>query len=506
MKKYLVIIVFISILLIFLSTQACGSTSNSIPTSRTDFSDFPVYDKAKTVKISIGDAERLVVDYFGYAFTLYQNTLDLRLSTDEYATIYPNLENKLIDKGWRDESAFGIEAWKNNTKVLFLDLKQLSSSDIDTFRRSYGVKDIEAGQILIITYVIDTDQLLPNPTETAEAEAHNRKQTEIAITNTNEAYQYLQQKTNEAYQYQQQKTSEAIEKAKQGTQTAINSTKTASTSTQEAYQYQQKKTSEAIEEGKQGTQTAINATKTASTSTQQAIAQVTQTALEQELQQQAIQATSMALKPILDQISTEFDESSGLPLGMRVEREDPTRWDLTSKPGWLHISARYTEFYDKNMIPKNVFVFPLIYTNISIITRVDGTMSRETQGVYFGLTPKSYETLGYTVEMGITLKGDKGRSVYAWACFEDSCWSRVDFSDQIRFSGPVYLRLDVAGLTYTFYYSENGVDWIYLGKSDGYAAGDRLFLNAGGGNSYYHDEEFDAYFDFLRFKPLISNQ
>ena len=205
-------------------------------------------------------------------------------------------------------------------------------------------------------------------------------------------------------------------------------------------------------------------------------------------------------------MGTQFEESAGLPLGMRVERADPTRWDLTSKPGWLHISGRYQDFDYENYTPKNIFIYPLTHTNISIITRVDGDMYRENQSVSMGLTPDSYETEGYTIELGITLEGDSGRSVYARACFDDSCsWSReIEFSDQIRFSGPVHLRLDMAGLKYTFYYSENGVDWIYLGKTEGYAAGDKLFLNAGGGDYWHPEDEFDAYYDFLRFEPLIT--
>lgn len=292
----------------------------------------------------------------------------------------------------------------------------------------------------------------------------------------------MQQKTQEAYESMQLKT-------------------------QQALQYMQQATSEALELQQQSTQMAESATQTAYTSTQQAITQATQTALEEQRQQEAIQATSMALRPILEQLGTQFEESAGLPMDMRVERADPTRWDLTDKPGWLHISGRYQDFDDENYIPKNIFIYPLTHTNISIITRVDGDMYRENQSVSMGLTPDSYETKGYTIELGITLEGDSGRSVYAWACFDDSCsWSGdFSFSDQIRFSGPVYLRLDMAGLKYTFHYSENGVDWIYLGKTEGYAAGDKLFLNAGGGDRWYHvEDEFDAYYDFLRFEPLIT--
>jgi hypothetical protein len=432
-------------------------------------SGFPVHKKATVIPISPSDVERLVVDNFGYEFTLYKNTLDLRMSDEEYAAIYSDLEEQLIDEGWRNESSVPVEIWGKDTQLYFLSIESLSSGKIDQYRRSYGIKELEPGQILILTYVLDSNEILPNPTETARAEEYNREGTEVAVSETNEAYQYMQQKTQEAYQYMQQATNEALELQQQSTQMAE------------------------------------SATQTAYTSTQQAITQATQTALEEQRQQEAIQATSMALRPILEELSTQFEESAGLPLNMRVERADPTRWDLTDKPGWLHISGRYQDFDYENYLPKNIFIYPLTHTNISIITRVDGDMYREDQSVNMGLTPDSYETNGYTIMLGITLESNSGRSVYAWACFRDRCWSGdFYFSDQVRFSGPVYLRLDMAGLKYTFYYSENGVDWIYLGKTEGYAAGDKLFLNAGGGSYSHRDDEFDAYYDFIRFEPLIT--
>ncbi len=470
MNKKSVFIALSCILIILLTTQACATTANPVMQVEPKLSTFPVYKKATVISISPTDAESLVADNFGYEFTLYKNTLDLRMSDEEYATIYSDLEEQLINGGWRNESSTPAEVWKKDAQLLLLSIESLSTSKIDQYRRSYGIKDLEPGRILIITYVIDTSEILPNPTETARAEEYNRERTEVAVSETNEAYQYMQQKTQEAYQTLQQATNQALERQQESTQMA-------ESATQAAY-----------------------------TSTQQAITQATQTALEEQKQQEALQATSMALRPILEQMGTQFEESAGLPLGMRVERADPTRWDLTSKPGWLHISGRYQDFDYENYTPKNIFIYPLTHTNISIITRVDGDMYRENQSVSMGLTPDSYETEGYTIELGITLEGDSGRSVYARACFDDSCsWSReIEFSDQIRFSGPVHLRLDMAGLKYTFYYSENGVDWIYLGKTEGYAAGDKLFLNAGGGDYWHPEDEFDAYYDFLRFEPLIT--
>lgn len=472
MNKKSVFIALSCILIIILTTQACTTTTNPVTQVEPKLSNFPVHKKATDIPISPADAESLVTDYFGYESTLYKNTLDLRMSDEEYVSIYSDLEDQLINGGWRNQSSMPAEVWKKDSQLLFLSIESLSIGKIDQYLRSYGIKDLEPGQILILTYVIDTSEILPNPTETARAEEYNRERTEVAISETNDAYEYMQQRTQEAYLYMQQATTEALERQQQTTQMAE------------------------------------SATQTAYTSTQQGITQATQTALEEQRQQEAIQATSMALRPILEQLGTQFEESAGLPMNMRVERADPTRWDLTDKPGWLHISGRYQSFDYENYIPKNIFIYPLTHTNISIITRVDGDMYREGQSVSMGLTPNSHETTGYTIKLGITLERNSGRSVYAWACFKDSCsyLSSYEgiFSDQIRFSGPVYLRLDMAGLKYTFYYSENGVDWIYLGKTEGYAAGDKLFLNAGGGSYSYRDDEFDAYYDFLRFEPLIT--
>lgn len=455
--------IFSTLLCIFIiafTAPACASIANPVTQVEPKLSNFPVYKKSTIIPISPADAEMLVVDNFGYEFTLYNNTLDLRMSDEEYEAIYSDLEEQLIDEGWRNESSMPNEVWKRDTQLLFISIERLSTNKIDDFRRSYGIKELEEGQIFILTYVIDTNEVRANPTETARAEEHNREGTEVAVSKTNEAYQYMQEATNQA-----------------------------------------------LERNIESTQAAESTARAAIDSTQQAITQATQTALEEQRQQEAIQATSMALKPILDQMGTQFEESAGLPLDMRVERADSTRWDLDSKLGWLHISGRYQSFYDENYTPKNIFIYPLSYTNISIITLVDGDMYREDQSISIGLTPNTYETNGYTIELGITLESNSGRSVYALACFLDRCGPynyKSEFSDQIRFSGPVYLRLDIAGLTYTYYYSENGEDWIYLGKTEGFAAGDKLFLNAGGGDSWHAADEFDAYFDFLRFEPLIT--
>jgi beta-xylosidase len=243
-------------------------------------------------------------------------------------------------------------------------------------------------------------------------------------------------------------------------------------------------------------------------STQQNIEHATQTSVAAVQESESMAQTATAIAPILEQMGTDFEDENSLPDAMYIAREDPSRWDLTSKSGWLHIKGRYVSHSDEDWITKNVFVYPLEYTNISIIARVDADMFRDNQSVWLALSPSTYKTVGYTVELGIALDSNEGREVYAWGCDSDSCGSNsmdYKFDDQIQFSGPVYLRLDIQGLSYTFYFSENGVDWIYLGNIDGFSAGDNLILAAGGGNSWYKEDEFDAYFDLLYFKPISSD-
>ena len=246
MNKKSVFIALSCILIIVLTSQACAPTANPVTQVAPKLSDFPVHKKATVIPISPSDVERLVVDNFGYEFTLYKNTLDLRMSDEEYAAIYSDLEEQLIDGGWRNESSVPVETWGKDTQLYFLSIESLSSGKIDQYRRSYGIKDLEPGQNLILTYVLDTNEILPNPTETARAEELNREGTEVAVSETNEAYQYMQQKTQEAYESMQLKT-------------------------QQALQYMQQATSEALELQQQSTQMAESATQTAYTSTQQAI-------------------------------------------------------------------------------------------------------------------------------------------------------------------------------------------------------------------------------------------
>jgi beta-xylosidase len=276
--------------------------------------------------------------------------------------------------------------------------------------------------------------------------------------------------------------------------------------TQTAFVNSEKRIQTAVAESEYQTQTAESQRMTQEVleATQQSLAQASQTAIAATQKAESMQFTATAIAPILAEMGTEFEGENSIPDGMYIAREDPTRWDLTSKPGWLHIRGRYIRFGDEDWIAKNVFVYPLGYTNISIITRIDADMTRDGQSIGIALSPSTFESNGYTIRLGMSMENNEGRIVYAWGCDSDRCYYSYDkyFDDPIDFSGPVYLRLDIQGLSYTFYFSQNGNDWTYLGEIDDFSAGDNLIIAAGGGDEGY---EFDAYFDFLHFLPISDD-
>lgn len=472
MKNKPSIFTIIFIFLFVFITPACSAILAGESESGQEISvDVPTYKKSKEVQVQSSDLEKLKIDYFGYEQTLFPNSMRVRVTDDFASDVYADLEDNLIDEGWRFESSFLYDVWRKGDQVLFLYFEDNLTSDvINSYRRSYGIENLEPGQTLIFSYVIDMSSPQPNPTLTQAAESWQMTQSADSFQRTQTAIAADQQRTQQALEYIQEQTQQALVYSQEQTQQAVNKTQEAVALTQQSYDL------------------------------------ATQTALEEQRRAESIIATATAIAPILEQMGSEFDGEDSLPTGMSIAREDYTRWDLSSKPGWLHIVGRYFDFNDENYIPKNVFVYPLTYSNLSIITRVDGNMSRDGQTVSMALTPDTYKSNGYTVKLGVTMDSNSGKTVQAWGCFRDNCRYSADFGfiEQIGFSGPVFLRLDVQELKYTFYFSENGVDWIYLGEIEGYSAGDNLILYAGSGSSRYKNEEFDAYFDFIRFSSFVG--
>lgn len=456
MKKSIGLCVLFFVIVPLISSCISSAPSFADPQANIEV---PRVRGGNVVKLTAMDAQNIVADYFGYDMTLYNNTLELRQLDNSESEIFPDLENDLIEAGFRLDSDILYPLWyKGDTYAAYVFIDGINQDTLDFLRRSYGIQDLEVGKTLLLTYAFDRSAPLPNPTLTVAAAMWEAERTAQAVEEANQAATLIAERTLQAEEISQQSTQTALEIQVQSTQAAIDAQNLAE-----------------------------------------------QIALQSELEHQNAVATALALQPILDAMGTEFDGEGTLPAGMKVVREDPTRWDLTTRPGWLHITGRYSKFSDDNWIPKNIFLLPITYNNLSVVIRVDADMEKSNQSVGMGLTPNDYRSEGYNVELGLGLDSNQGRIAYAWACGSDSCWWSNDFSfsDPIQFNGPVYLRMDIQGNVYTFYYGENGIDWIYLGEASGFSAGDKLYLMAGGGSSSYREIEFDAYFDLLRFEAIM---
>lgn len=441
-RSYLLIIILV--ICIFISACKQSDTPEASPPEV----NLETLEDVRELSLGSSDSDRIKLDFFGYDLSLYGNTLKVSVTNETVSVINSKLEDALIDLGWRLESDDDFPIWRKDNLLLAIRFVPVNVETMNSMRRMYGIKDLEIGQTLMMTYRFDKSRPLPNPTETAESLALIATKTQAPIEATKN---YI---------------------AHEATAEAVSARETEMVFNEQAI----------------ATQQAIDAQATA-----------TQTALNIEVEKQNALATSQAIQSQLDQMGTEFEDENSIPDGMTIVREDPTRWDLTSSPGWLHIKGRYSYFRDDNWIPKNIFLLPLRSTNIRIITRVDASMDSRGQSVYMGLTPNDYHSDGYTIEIGISI-GFDGRYVYAWACRRETCYySDDEFEDLTKFNGPVYLRLDIQGNTYTIYYGEDESNWIYLGEVKEFAAGDKLFLGASGGQ---RDSEFDGYFDFLRFEAI----
>lgn len=473
LNLYLVVLMVLVLLLGSCGQQASEGPEPKPPSESATSFNVPTLRGAKKIALSMADSELFIADNFGYESTLYDNQLTLLASNKPESELRQALEDNLLEKGWRLYTDAPMESWKQGSQYLLIDISSnLSQTKIDNLRRSYAMDGLKLGDSLVVLYIMDESKALPNPTETAMAAASQATLTAVAEELNANA------------------TALAIERESTATAIAVNQAETA--------------TAQALAQAATATAESVQSTVEA----EAFIIESTQRAIEAEQNIVSARATSIAMQPILNDLGTEFDGLDSLPDGMKIVREDPTRWDLNTQPGWLHIRGRFVDLGSDNWPHKNVFLYPLRYNNISIITRVDADFDTANQGVGIALTPGDFLTEAYTLRLGIRLGSSEGRQAYAWACKSNGCWLSYDvsFTDQIRFTGPVYLRLDLEGNKYTAFYGENGVDWIYLGEVTDFSAGDNLALSAGGGSYSYSDREFDTYFDFLKFEAIAPEE
>lgn len=248
----------------------------------------------------------------------------------------------------------------------------------------------------------------------------------------------------------------------------------------------------------EATASAVAATETMIAEQTQVVINMTETAI-------ALQKTMDAADALLSSWSTEF--VGDMPEGWTVAREDPGRWDLTLQPGWLHIRGRYIDNDDDTWLSKNIFLHKMDAYDVTVTTLIDSNMYRDGQSAWIGYTPDTFRTDGHSIMMGIVM-GNKGRYVYMDACSYDDCqctapdedsWYNFSATDTLTFPGAVYLKLVRHGNVYTGYFSPDGASWTFLGELEEFSPAGYFMMGAGGGNPW-NEEEFDAFYDFVKFE------
>ena len=177
----------------------------------------------------------------------------------------------------------------------------------------------------------------------------------------------------------------------------------------------------------------------------------------------------------------------------------------TPRLGFQH--ARLVAFdWKRRRTNKNVLLIPVTGTNISIITNIDINFTRDLQLAWIGLSLMIFHCRTFG-SIGTRL-GIIGKIAFMRTCPRSECKYSTDYSktikDNILFSGPVYLRLDIQGDHFTAYYGEDGNSWSYLGEVSGISGGRNVILGANAMSSFLLPEErdFDVYFDYLHFEAI----
>lgn len=213
---------------------------------------------------------------------------------------------------------------------------------------------------------------------------------------------------------------------------------------------------------------------------------------------QSVKATSeanIALQSQLEVLSEDFN-SGQLSDKWTVYRSDPTRWDLTSESGFLHIIGSPTR--EAGIL--NIFGIRVTYSDIEAITRIESqNMLDDGQSAWIAFAPEDYSNADYTVELGISFDQYDGYQIYMWQCQYDNCYSPDKIGEEnITYEGAIYLKLARVGKNYIGYYSYDGSSWVFVGeKKDFPVITDQITIGAGSASTY--TEEFDAYFDYLHF-------
>lgn len=416
---------FASLALVIL-TQACaiGSPSMKSPSNESR-ENIPLYTNLNEISLDEEDRRMFVTDVLGYEYLLYASTTNISWSEDTGDEVREQLDRKLPDEKWRIETDWVnigydqllVSEWKKgDLGLLIVVYDNLSSEDINSLNKKYGIADLAPGSTLVLSHAVDKTQTLPNTTATAQVENQNATATAEFASIFASA------------------TADSIKNSIQATQSA-------------------KATAEAI----------------------------------------------VTLQSQLEVLSEDFD-SGQLSDKWTIYRPDPTKWNLTSEPGFLQIvGSRQRE---AGIL--NIFGIRVTYSDVEAIARIESrNMLDDGQSAWIAFTPEDYSNIGHTVQLGVAFDDREGYQIYMWQCQYANCNFFLDEigEENITYEGAIYLKLVRVGKNYIGYYSYDGSSWVFVGeKKDFPVITDQITIGAGCARC---TEDFDAYFDFIHFGAPI---
>lgn len=157
------------------------------------------------------------------------------------------------------------------------------------------------------------------------------------------------------------------------------------------------------------------------------------------------------------------DFEGALAEGWQWIGEDPTHWDLSSVPGALRITLQSTNIFDGE--PKNFLVHEAPNGDYEIATLVHFNPSSNFQ--FAGLL--IYQSQGNALQFGRAFAQCPdvciGNAIY-FDIIEGGKGGKPNYATAAQSLDQAYLRLRREGNIYTGYYSEDGTDWIVIGKHE----------------------------------------
>ena len=192
---------------------------------------------------------------------------------------------------------------------------------------------------------------------------------------------------------------------------------------------------------------------------------------------------------------TDNFSSSSLESRWSWIREDPTRWSLTARPGFLRITTEQIFSAVNNLLVQNA-----PGGDYEIQTRVVFAPTENFQ--IAGLL--IYQDDGNFVRLirlfcDIPTPSCIGNGIY-FQRIEGGAFTGSSFAMTMALPGDAYLRVTRQGNVYTGYVSEDGSNWIELGVHTVTIAPTKIGLGAS--NSMQEAAEIPADFDFF---TLIDN-